>query len=47
MNPVCPACQAKRRHTEEELKSFHSLARQGCTDGKWSKEELQPKCKPS
>jgi hypothetical protein len=30
---ACPACQAKRRHTDGEWRQFHPMAREGTMDG--------------
>lgn len=41
---TCPACEAKRQHTEAELKTYHPLAGHGYTsESGWTHVSLEPK----
>jgi hypothetical protein len=39
--PDCGACIQRRVHTQAEEDLFHPYAKEGCTDGHWSKPELK------
>ena len=45
----CPACEAKRRHSDDEWKQFHPFAGQGFTHGQgwqgWSHPDLAAEAK--